>query len=60
MNIGQLLYDLPDNLKKNFRKQESLRKKIIECKWSLKFNKFCVNEELLPNYSYFKIKFITE
>ena len=55
MNIGQLLYDLPDNLKKNFRKQESLRKKIIECKWSLKFNKFCVNEELLPNYSYFNL-----
>ena len=43
MNIGQMLYDLRDNLKKNSRKQASLSKKIIEYKWSLQFNRFCAN-----------------
>ena len=53
MSYGDLLKKLPEDLKKDIRKYEALRKKIIDAIWSLVFNRTCINEGLLPNYTRF-------
>ena len=53
-NFGELLYTVPDDLKSLFRSLEKISKKIIMSKWSLKFNRTCLTENILPKYSNFK------
>ena len=51
LNIGQLL-NLLNNVNKNYvRKLEKLNKSFVNNKYGLSFNKICVNEGLLPNYT---------
>ena len=50
-NFGEALYDLPFDLKSNFRKLENSYKKHIMSKWSIVFNETCLKENLLPKYS---------
>ena len=51
LNIGQLL-NLLDNVNKNYvRKFEKLNKSFVNNKYGISFNKSCINEELLPNYT---------
>ena len=51
-NFGELLYTVPDELKSLFRSLERISKKIIMSKWSLKFNRTCLTENILPKYSH--------
>ena len=53
-NHGDLLYELPNELKNLFRNLERTSRKIIMSNWSLKFNKTCLKENLLPKYSNFR------
>ena len=51
LNIGQLL-NLLDNVNKNYvRKLEKLNKNFVNNKYGISFNKICINEALLPNYT---------
>ena len=51
LNIGQLL-NLLDNVNKNYvRKLKKLNKSFVNNKYGISFNKICVNEGLLPNYT---------
>ena len=50
-NFGELLFALPDELKNLYRNLERVSRKLIMCNWSLKFNRTCLLENLLPKYS---------
>ena len=52
-NFGEVLYNLPFDLKSKFRKLENNSKKLIMSKWSIVFNETCLKENLLPIYSIF-------
>ena len=51
MNFVELLFEIPDDLRKLYRKLESTCKKLINVKWSIAFNNVCVKENILPNYT---------
>ena len=51
MNFGNLLYNVPGELKKLYRKLEGNQKKVIRAKWSIAFNNVCLRENILPNYT---------
>ena len=51
MTYANLLHTIPEGLRRLYRKQESLCKKLINIKWSVKFNSICIQEGILPNYS---------
>ena len=52
LNIGQLL-NLLDTVNKNYvRKLEKLNKSFVNNKYGISFNKICINEGLLPNYTH--------
>ena len=53
-NFGEVLYNLPFDLKSKFRKLENNSKKLILSKWSIVFNETCLKENLLPIYSNFR------
>ena len=53
-----LLNSLPKEVKTKIRKLEKTIKKKIKTEWSIKFNKTCLKEDILPNYSKF-ILFLT-
>ena len=45
----------PPNTIKVIREFERIQKKICRHKISIMFNKICINEEMLPKYTYFKL-----
>ena len=47
---GNLLHQAPADLRKLFRKLESLERKLIILNWSTTFNGICIKENLLPTY----------
>ena len=51
MDYGRLLHQLPDELRTFIRKYEALSKKLINNKWSTKFNEICLEEDILPNFT---------
>ena len=46
-----LLYRVPDELRKEFRKYEKISKKVQNLEWSRRFNSSCIKESMLPDYS---------
>ena len=54
MSFGNLLHPLPQSLKNSYREYEKCKKKLIGLKWSIEFNRTCLNENILPKYTYFK------
>ena len=50
-NLGRLLFTLPINLKNLFRTFEKKNKKVIDRKWSYKFNEICLLDNLWPTYT---------
>ena len=55
MNYVDLLHAAPADLKKMFRDLEKIKKKLINNNWSIRFNTICMKENIMPNYSYFKL-----
>ena len=54
-NYGQYLNQFPPNTIKVIREFERIQKKICRHKVSLMFNEICINEEMLPKYTYIYI-----
>ena len=54
MNTGDLIFDLPQQTKHLIRQLEQTRKKLTKTKYSLAFNKTCLKEDVLPNYTNIK------
>ena len=54
-NYGQYINQFPQNTIKVIREFERIQKKICRHKMSIMFNEICINEEMLPKYTYFKL-----
>ena len=50
MTLGELLFSIPAENRKLFRKLESIEKKIMNNEWSNIFNKTCLKNNMLPKY----------
>ena len=51
-NYGQYLNQFPPNTIKVIREFERIQKRICRPKMSIMFNEICINEEMLPKYTY--------
>ena len=51
-NYGQYINQFPPNTIKVIREFERIQKKIYRHKMSIMFNEICINEEMLPKYTY--------
>ena len=51
-NYGQYLNQFPPNTIKVIREFERIQKKICRYKMFIMFNEICINEEMLPKYTY--------
>ena len=51
-NYGQYLNQFPPNTIKVIREFERVKKKICRHKISIMFNEICIDEEMLPKYTY--------
>ena len=51
MDFGNLIFNIPEELRKTFRQLESKEKKIIKSKWSKTFNDVCLKENIMPTFS---------
>ena len=54
-NYGQYINQFPPNTIKVIRQYEWIQKKICRQKMSIMFNEICINEEMLPKYTYIYI-----
>ena len=54
-NYGKYLNQFPPNTIKVIREFERIQKKICRHKMSIMFNEICINEEMLPKYTYIYI-----
>ena len=54
-NFGKFIYQYQPETKTLIRKLERILNKLYRQNLSLLFNKTSLNEQLLPNYTYFKI-----
>ena len=54
-NYGQYINQFPQNTIKAIREFERIQKKICRHKMSIMFNEICINEEMLPKYTYIYI-----
>ena len=55
INYGQYINQFPPNTIKVIREFERIQKKICRHKMSIMFNEICINEEMLPKYTYIHI-----
>ena len=51
-HYGQYVNQFPQNTIKVIREFERIQKKICRHKMSIMFNEICINEEMLPKYTY--------
>ena len=58
-NYGQYINQFPPNTIKVIREFERIQKKICRHKMSIMFNEICINEEMLPKYTYIYIYIYT-
>ena len=58
-NYGQYLNQFPPNTIKVIREFERIQKIICRHKMSIMFNEICINEEMLPKYTYIYILFLS-
>ena len=57
-NYGQYINQFPANTIKAIWEYEWIQKKICRQKMSVIFNEICINEEMLPKYTYFTYVYI--
>ena len=55
MNIGPILYQLPNEKRKVIRKKEKLQKKVTKNKYAIVFNQTCLKEDILPAYTHIRL-----
>ena len=51
-NYGRFINQLPPNIMSSIQQFERINKKICRQKMSIMFNQICINEEMLPGYTY--------
>ena len=51
LTYGDLLHTIPEDLRKLYRKYESMEKRIIRAKWSRTLNDVCLKEHILPDFA---------
>ena len=51
-DYGKYINQFPSNTIKSIRQYERINKKICWQKISIMFNEICINEEMLPEYTY--------
>ena len=56
MSYASLLYKIPEELRRLYRKYEAYCKKEVNNEWSKKFNEICLQEDILPNYSRIQLR----
>ena len=54
-NHGKYINQFPPNIIKSIRQYERINKKIRRQKMSIMFKEICINEEILPKYTYIYI-----
>ena len=59
-NYEQYINQFPLNMIKVIREFKRIQKKICRHKMSIMFNEICINEEMLPKYTYFKLLVLDE
>ena len=47
MSYAEVLYTVPEELRRLFREYERIAKKLINLKWSNEFNSLCKKENIL-------------
>ena len=50
-NLGELIFNLPENLKNEVRKFEKCMLKCTKIKLSCVYNDVCIRENILPKYT---------
>ena len=55
MNFVNLIYTIPNYIRRTYRKIEKISLKIIRNRWSTSFNETCINENILPKYTKFRL-----
>lgn len=55
MNIGPILYQLPNEKRKVIRKKEKLQKKVTKNKYAIVFNQTSLKEDIVPAYTHIKL-----
>ena len=51
MNFGELIFKFPCNICSKIRYLEKLQKKLVKANIAILFNRTCVNENILPNFT---------
>ena len=60
-SYGKYINQFPPNTIKAIRQSERIQKKICRQKMSIMFNEICINEEMLPKYTYiYRVEFSGE
>ena len=54
MSIGNILFNLPKQVKKTVRNIETIQRKLVKAQNALVFNQTAIKEDLLPNYTNIK------
>ena len=54
MSIGNILFNLPKQVKKTVRSIETIQRKLVKAQNALVFNQTAIKEDLLPNYTNIK------
>ena len=54
-SYGRFINQFPPNIIRSIRQIERINKKVCRQKMSIMFNQICINEEMLPKYTYFKL-----
>ena len=54
-NYGRFINQFPPNNIRSIRQFERINQKLCGQKMSIMFNQICINEGMLPKYTYFKI-----
>ena len=54
-NYGRSINQFPPNIIKSIRQFKRINKKYVDKKMSIMFNEICINEEMLPKYTCFKL-----
>ena len=49
MNYGELLYEVPNDLRRLYRALERYKKKMTSLTWSCTFNKICLQDNINGN-----------
>ena len=51
MNLGDILPQLPNNVRQTTNKLTKTHKKLAKCDNAVVFNGLCLKEDILPNFS---------